>query len=348
MKTQPSPREMEKAVLGRDASYDGIFFVAVRTTSIFCRPSCPARKPKRENMVFYPAAKEALFAGYRPCKRCRPLAVGGAPPEWAARLLEAVETAPQDRLRDADLRTLGVDPARARRFFKQQYGLTFQAYCRSRRLGQALRQIREGTSLDDVILGHGYDSHSGFREAFGKTFGQPPGKGRQVDCIVTALMESDLGPLLMGATQDGVCLLEFSDRRQLETQVATLRKRFRCAVVPGQSEHLEQLQTELAEYFAGKRRTFDVKLAYPGSPFQQKVWAALLGIPYGETRSYDDIAGAIGSPGACRAVGRANGSNRICIIIPCHRVINKSGQLGGYGGGLWRKQWLLDLERKFS
>jgi AraC family transcriptional regulator, regulatory protein of adaptative response / methylated-DNA-[protein]-cysteine methyltransferase len=152
----------------------------------------------------------------------------------------------------------------------------------------------------------------------------------------------------MGATGDGVCLLEFSDRRQLETQVATLHQRFRCAVVPGMNDHLEQLKQELEEYFAGKRKQFSVTLIYPGSPFQQQVWDELLKIPYGEVRSYDDIARAVGTPKGSRAVGRANGTNRIAIVIPCHRVVNKNGQLGGYGGGLWRKQWMLDLERKYS
>lgn len=348
MKTKPSPTEMERAVLGRDASYDGIFFVAVRTTSVFCRPSCPARKPKPENMAFYPSVREALSAGYRPCLRCRPLAVEGAPPEWAAKLLVMVDTMPEERLKDTDLKTMGIDPARARRFFKKQYGLTFQAYCRSRRLGRALRQIREGAALDDVILGNGYESHSGFRDAFGKTFGQPPGQGKALDCLVTGMMESPLGPLLLGATTEGVCLLEFSDRRQLETQVEVLHRRFRCAVIPGSNNHLDHLREELTEYLAGKRQTFTVKLLYPGSPFQRQVWDELRKIPYGETRSYNDIAGAVGLPTAYRAVGRANGQNRIAIVIPCHRVVNKNGQLGGYGGGLWRKQWLLDLERKYS
>jgi AraC family transcriptional regulator of adaptative response/methylated-DNA-[protein]-cysteine methyltransferase len=336
---------MERAVNESNASYDGIFFVAVRTTGIFCLPSCPARKPLLRNREYYATVREALGAGYRPCKRCRPLDVNGRPAVWVARLLAEVDRAPETRWRDADLRSLGIDPARARRYFRKHYGMTFQAYCRGRRMGKALQEIRKGVDLDNVALGNGYESHSGFREAFTRTFGQTPGRGRSTDCVVVTWLESPLGPLLAGATDEGVCLLEFSDRRALESQIATLRKQFDRALVPGQHDYLDQLKDELAEYFAGTRTAFTVPLVYPGSPFQRAVWGQLLRIPYGETRSYEDIARAVGNADAPRAVGRANGQNRVAIVIPCHRVVNKGGKLGGYGGGLWRKQFLLDLEQ---
>jgi AraC family transcriptional regulator of adaptative response/methylated-DNA-[protein]-cysteine methyltransferase len=212
-------------------------------------------------------------------------------------------------------------------------------------MNEALQQIKRGARIDEVALGNGYDSHSGFREAFARTFGQPPGKGRQTGCVVVTWTESPLGPLLLGATDEGVCLLEFTDRRALETQIASVRRWFQCAIVPGRNGHLDHLQDELERYFAGTIREFCVRLVYPGSPFQRQVWSLLLRIPYGETRSYEDVARALGCPAATRAVGRANGQNRIAIVIPCHRVVNKGGQLGGYGGGLWRKQFLLDMER---
>src|SRR6516165_470347 len=242
MKTLPPIKEMERAVNNRDASYDGIFFVAVRTTGIFCRPSCPSRRTLTKNREYFATAKEAIFAGYRPCKRCRPLETDGRPPEWVAQLLGEVERDPQRRWRDRDLRRLAIDPARARRFFMKHYGMTFQAYCRGRRMNEALQQIKRGARLDDVALGNGYDSHSGFRDAFARTFGRTPGKGRDAGCVVVAWAESPLGPLLMGATDDGVCLLEFTDRRALETQIATVRRRFKCAIVPGDHAHLDQLQ----------------------------------------------------------------------------------------------------------
>ncbi len=346
MSAIPSLQEMHRAVDRRDASYDGIFFVAVRTTGIFCRPSCRSRPALRKNREFFATAREAIFSGYRPCKRCRPMHTDGRPPEWVEALIKEVEANPAARIKEGRLRARKVDPARLRRFFLKQYGMTFQAYCRGRRMSKAIDQIRGGVGLDEVALGNGYDSHSGFREAFARTFGKPPGRSRDADCIVTSWLESPLGPLVMGATNKGVCLLEFSDRRMLETQFTTLRNRFECAIVPGNHEHLEQLEEELARYLAGKLTEFQVPLIYPGTPFQQKVWSGLLQIPYGETCSYEDLARAVGSPNAQRAVGTANGMNRIAIVIPCHRVVNKDGQLGGYGGGLWRKKFLLDLERR--
>ncbi len=345
MKGLPPTQEMDRAVDARDASYDGIFFVGVRTTGIFCRPSCRSRRPLTHNREYFATAREALFAGYRPCKRCRPLDAHGRPPEWVARLLAAVDRAPQERITDADLRRMAIDPARARRFFHRHYGMTFHTYCRGRRMGEALQQIRQGADLDDVTLGHGYESYSGFREAFVQTFGRPPGRSRDADCIRTSYAESPLGPLLIGATAAGVCLLEFTDRRLLAAQFTALRQRFGCAIVPGTNDHLENLKGQLDGYFARTLRDFRLPLLYPGSPFQTRVWEELLRIPYGETRSYEAIAQAVGAPGAQRAVGRANGQNRIAIVIPCHRVVNKGGKLGGYGGGLWRKQFLLDLER---
>ena len=167
-----------------------------------------------------------------------------------------------------------------------------------------------------------------------------------VDSVMTAWVRSPLGSLLVGSTSRGICLLEFTNRKRLGRQLSQLRRHFRCSVVPGENRHTVQLRRELSEYFSGKRKRFSVKLIYPGTPFQEKVWRALRMIPYGATVSYEHIAHTIGTPGASRAVGTANGSNRISIIIPCHRVINKNGKLGGYGGGLRKKKMLLSLERR--
>jgi AraC family transcriptional regulator of adaptative response/methylated-DNA-[protein]-cysteine methyltransferase len=223
--------------------------------------------------------------------------------------------------------------------------MTFQAYARARRLGRAFEQIKKGISMDEVAMGQGYESQSGFREAFNKAFGTAPRDARDADVIRVTWLESPLGPLLAAATSQAIVLLEFTERRMLEAQFDTLRRRFKAPIVPGDNPHLAKLKLELAEYFDGKRTRFTVPLNYPGTPFQQKVWDELLRIPYGETRSYEDIARKVGSASAVRAVGQTNGLNRICVVIPCHRVVNKDGKLGGYGGGLWRKQALLTLEQ---
>jgi AraC family transcriptional regulator of adaptative response/methylated-DNA-[protein]-cysteine methyltransferase len=345
MNLLPSRPAMERAFLEGDVSFDGLFFTGVRTTGIFCRPSCPARKPKPENCEYFGTVKEAMFAGYRACKRCDPLGANGRPPEWVAKLIAQLDANPEARLRAADLLALGVEPARARRWFQQHHGMTFAAFCRARRLGRALGELRAGGSLDDAALGHGFESHSGFREAFAKQFGAPPGQARAGECITTALIESPVGPLLCGAVGQGICLLEFTDRRRIEKQMEAVNRRLGLALVPGDHPLLDRLRRELAEYFEGQRREFTLPLVAPGTEFQKRVWAELGRIPYGTTISYEELASRTGRPGAQRAVGTANGMNRIAIVIPCHRVVNKSGKLGGYGGGLWRKQLLLELER---
>jgi AraC family transcriptional regulator, regulatory protein of adaptative response / methylated-DNA-[protein]-cysteine methyltransferase len=341
----PSRSIMERAYLHSDASYDGVFFLGVRTTGVFCRPSCGARKPIPKNVDFFPTAREAVFAGYRPCKRCAPLSAVGALPGWVTQILQTVDRDPGHRITDARIRKMGIDPARARRFFQRNYGMTFQAYCRGRRLGKALEQIRQGSPIDDVALGFGYESHSGFREAFGKAFGTPPGKATVTEPIAVTWIESPLGPLIAAATAGHLVLLEFTDRRMLDAQFAMLRRLYKRPIVPGANPVLERLRQQLAGYFEGKLKTFNLPIDFPGTPFQRKVWEELLKIPYGKTISYEDLAVRVGIRHAQRAVGHANGLNRIAIVVPCHRVVNKNGKLGGYGGGLLRKQALLEIER---
>ena len=336
--------EMERAFYARDASYDGVFFTGVRTTGVFCRPSCAARKPLRRNVEFFPTVGRALFAGYRPCLRCLPLDADGRPPEWLECLLEQVDARPDHRMRASDLRVIGLSPERVRRHFRRSYGMTFDAYCRARRLGEAFEKLREGADLDSAAFDSGYESLSGFRDAFSRHFGAPPGKGREGTCMQVAWLRTPLGPMIAGSTDEGLCLLEFTDRRMLERQLSILGRRFRLPMVPGESEHLRQAKGELSEYFEGRRREFGVRLHVVGSDFQKRVWDALIRIPYGETRSYAALAREVRSPDAVRAVGQANGMNRIAILVPCHRVVNADGRLGGYGGGLWRKQRLLALE----
>lgn len=199
--------------------------------------------------------------------------------------------------------------------------------------------------MQRAAMESGYESESGFRAAFEKLFGTAPAQAARGDAVSLTWIETPIGPMLAGATCQAVCLLEFTERRMLETQIATVRRLFRAPLLPGRNPVLEQLVRELEEYFKGRRRRFDVPLCCPGTPFQERVWSALLEIPYGETVSYQELALRLGDAQATRAVGRANGMNRIAIVIPCHRVVNADGRLGGYGGGLWRKQYLLDLER---
>jgi AraC family transcriptional regulator of adaptative response/methylated-DNA-[protein]-cysteine methyltransferase len=348
MQTLPKPQEMYDALLRRDAAFDGIFYVAVKTTGIFCRPTCPAKKPQARNVEYFPTSREALLAGYRPCKRCRPLDNGGRPPGWVESLLQRVDRAPTARVTDADLREMSIDPARARRYFKHHYGMTFHAYHRARRMGLALADVRRGRELNAVGYRHGFDSPSGFRHAFARVFGRPPGASRDLPSRCARWLDTPLGAMLAVAGRDGLSLLEFVDRRGLEAQIAGLRRRLGCAIVPGPAEPLDAIADELERYFAGTLTRFTVPLELPGTPFQVKVWNRLMRIPFGETLSYRELAADIGRPGAQRAVGRANGDNRLAILVPCHRVVRANGSLCGYGGGLWRKKWLLDHEKRVA
>ena len=342
--TLPSEPVMLEAFLSRDASFDGIFITGVHTTGIFCRPTCPARKPKPENVSFFPTSHDALLAGYRPCRRCRPLEPEGTPPEWLHPLLDEVESDPSRRWTDADMRERGLSPERVRRWFKKHHGMTFQAYSRARRLGSALGRVREGDSVGRSALEVGYESLSGFQEAFRLYFGEPPTKLQGVTVAWVDRIATPLGPMLAAATDDRLCLLEFVDRRMLPRQVQRIRRRLKVVFAPGRNEIIERTAAQLDEYFAGDRIDFDLPIQPGGSDFQSAVWDQLLRIPAGETRCYADVAEAVGRPHAVRAVGTANGANALAIVVPCHRVVGADGRLAGYGGGLWRKKRLLELE----
>lgn len=340
----PPADEMYRAFMERDSRYDGIFFTAVRTTGIFCRPTCPARKPKRDNIEFHPTARAALAHGFRPCRRCHPLELEGETPDSIRGLLRELEADSGLRLRDQDLRERGIDPVQVRRWFNRHHGMTFQAYQRGRRLARAIGELADGAAITDAAYGAGFESLSGFQEALRKITGESPGRSRDSTVVHLSRVLTPLGPMLLGATDDAVCLLEFTDRRMLETQLQRIARRFECAFVPGPNGVAERMERELEEYFEKGRREFETPLALRGSDFQNQVWQALQTIPYGETRSYGEQAEIIGRPSAVRAVARANGDNRIAIVIPCHRVIGADGKLTGYGGGLWRKHWLLRHE----
>jgi O-6-methylguanine DNA methyltransferase len=251
-------------------------FLAVSSTGIFCRPGCPAPAPRPDHVERLATAREALFAGYRPCLRCHPL---GA-----------------DRV--------GVTAAELRRAERLRPIL---------RAARRTRRRRSGASA-----------------------------------VVVSMLTTPLGPMLAGATDAGICLLEFTDRPMLPTQLEVLGRRLRRPIVIGRTGHLERLQTQLDEYFARERSSFELPVVAPGSLFQERTWAQLRSIPAGETLSYEQLAARVGRPGAQRAVGTANGANRVALLIPCHRVVRKSGETGGYGGGRWRKAWLLAHERSMA
>lgn len=333
-----------QALLERAVAYTGVFFVGVKTTGVFCISVCRARKPKRENVEFYNDFKSALDAGYRPCKVCRPTENACTAPDFIELALRLVREKPKVRVSDTELRQHNISPERVRRWFLQHHGITFQAFQRMQRVNVALQELKSGRATTEVAFDNGYESLSGFGYTCKKLTGHAPSENHQV--ILIHRFTTPLGPMFVCATDRGVCLLEFVDRRMLETEFSDLQRLFKANIIAGENSHTRQAEKEIAEYFTGHRRAFDLALDTPGSPFQQRVWAQLRGVPFAETDNYQSLAIGIGKPSAARAVAAANGANRVAIVIPCHRIIGKDGSMTGYGGGIARKAWLIDHEKK--
>jgi AraC family transcriptional regulator, regulatory protein of adaptative response / methylated-DNA-[protein]-cysteine methyltransferase len=337
---------MYKALVDKDPSFEGTFIAAVKTTGIFCRPTCTARKPKEENVEFFPTTKEAILRGYRPCKICNPLEKLGETPDYIKDILKDLNSNPSLKFKDWDLTQRDIEPDKIRRWFLKNHGITFHAYQRMFRINSAFNKIQNGESVTSVAFDAGYESLSGFNDSFKSIFGVSPSNSKEKKVINITRLETPLGTMYACAVEQGICLLEFTDRKMLETELKSLAKQLNASIIQGANRHFGLLHDQLKEYFEGKRKEFTVTLFTPGSEFQQTVWKELQNIPYGSTRSYKQQALALKRPEAIRAVANANGMNRISILIPCHRVIGEDGNLTGYGGGIWRKKWLLDFEKQ--
>ena len=344
-----SDKEIQKyynALVSKDRQFIGVFYVGVKTTGVFCISTCRARKPKLKNVEFYTESKDLLRNGYRPCKICKPTENSGEPPEEVIAALEWLEKQPKTKISDYDLKQQGLSPENIRRWFKKYHGMTFQAYQRMIRINTAFQELKNGKSVTSSAFDSGYESLSGFGYTFKNLVGSAPDESKDKDVILMTRLTTPLGPMYACATDRGICLLEFTDRRMLETEFKDLQKRLNANILAGENVYLKQLKVEIEEYFEGSRKDFSVNLHTPGTDFQQRVWNALLNIPYGTTSTYQQQAERLKRPTAVRAIASANGYNRISIVVPCHRVIGKDGSLTGYGGGLERKKWLLEHERK--
>lgn len=334
-----------EALVAKDPSFEGTFFAGIKTTGIFCRPTCTARKPKRENVEFFASAKDAILKGYRACKVCHPMEKAGSTPEYVDHVLRLLDEDPSLKLKDYDLLKLDIEPSKIRRWFLKNHGITFHAYQRMYRINTAFKKLQTGTSVTDIAFDSGYESLSGFNDSFKKVFGVSPKNSKEKHVIDFTRIETDLGTMVACATDKGVCLLEFSDRKGLETELKQLAKYHNANIVQGQNKYFKQLKEELDAYFEGRLKEFKVPLDISGTDFQKQIWQALVEIPYGTTSSYLRQAEVLGKPLSVRAVANANGMNKIAIVIPCHRVVGSDGSLTGYAGGLWRKRKLIDLEK---
>jgi AraC family transcriptional regulator, regulatory protein of adaptative response / methylated-DNA-[protein]-cysteine methyltransferase len=335
------------AFLARDPAYDGHVFACVETTGVFCRMTCPARKPKSENTGFYDTVAACFERGFRPCLRCRPLESVRNREPLVAQLMDLLDK--DHRVwSEQELVAMKLDPSTVRRAFKRHIGMTFLDLARLRRAGRGIEQIATGSSVIDAQLEAGYDSGSGFREAVTRLIGDSPAglKGREL--LKADWIETPIGAMLAVADSNTLHLLEFFDRKTLRNELKRLREKTRSSIAFGRLPPIDSIERELRDYFDGRSAPFKTPIACHGSAFTCKVWDALKAIPPGITRSYSEIADEVGKSTGIRAVARANGANQLAIVIPCHRVIGTNGSLTGYGGGLWRKRWLIEHERRLA
>lgn len=337
--------QMYQASYEKNSDFEGVFWMAVKTTGIFCRPTCTARKPKPENVEFFDNTKDAILKGYRPCKVCKPLENPDETPVEIQKLMDELSVNPETKFKDVDLIGRGLQPINVKRWFLKHHGMTFHTFQRMFKINSAFKKLQQGENVLDVALENGYESLSGFNDSFKNVFGVSPKNSKMEKIVDLKRIETPLGTMIACANENGICMLEFSDRKALPTELKEISKHFDANIVQGENPHFKTLEKELEEYFEGKLKDFIVPLAPVGTDFQKKVWEILRTIPYGTTRSYQQQADILGNPKAVRAVANANGLNKISIIIPCHRVIGSNGTLTGYGGGIWRKQKLLELEK---
>jgi AraC family transcriptional regulator, regulatory protein of adaptative response / methylated-DNA-[protein]-cysteine methyltransferase len=342
----PDDDALYGALIARSADYEGLAYACVKTTGVFCRLTCPARKPKRENTLFYDSIATCMQSGFRPCQRCRPLEQAGRE-AIVDDLLKALDRDPSVRWTEGDLIDLGYDPSTVRRAFKRALGMTFLDISRYRRLGQAAKQLADGARVIDAQLDAGYESASSFRAAFHRMIGKAPVIVQNRELLFADIFDTPLGPMIAVADRTHLHLLEFHDRKALPGELEKLQRKTRSTVAAGRTPAIERIEAEMKAYFDGRLTEFETPLALSfATDFEREIWARLIRIPAGETRAYGDLARDMDNPQVVRAVGRANGANQIAVVIPCHRLIGADGSLTGYGGGLWRKQWLLKHEAK--
>lgn len=338
--TRLDPDTAWAAFMRRDRSWDGRVIGAVKTTGIYCKPSCPARRPKREHVEFFASGEDARAAGFRPCLRCKPDEVGRDREAVAAavKLIEQAEEAPS--LAEV-AEAVGYAPHHFQRLFKRDLGVSPAEYARGLRNRRTEQALKANGRVTDAVYEAGYQSPSGFYSDAKERLGMTPSAwrdGGRGATIRWSTFDSPLGKMLIAATSKGICRLTFDD------SVSSLQRLFPKATILEDEGGLKELVEGALAAIERPLAAPDLPIDVAGTAFQEAVWRELRKIPAGETRSYAEIAAAIGAPKAVRAVGSANGDNHVCVLIPCHRVIRSDGSLGGYGGGIDRKKKLLASE----
>jgi AraC family transcriptional regulator, regulatory protein of adaptative response / methylated-DNA-[protein]-cysteine methyltransferase len=336
-----------QAVLQRDSLADGTFYYGVRSTGIYCRPTCPSRRPKRVNVAFFDTAGAAEQAGFRPCLRCRPTEESAAE-QVVAQVQALLETADPVPTLAALGQAVGLSPFHLQRLFRRATGLTPKAYAQLRRSERLKEGLKQGASVTEAMYEAGYGSARALYEKAGGDLGMTPGayrNGGRGERIAYACRETPVGTMLVAATPRGVCALRFGEPGPM---VAELQGEFPRAHLVQDAAAVEPYVAWVLAYLAGKQPAETPQFDVAATAFQQRVWAALRAIPYGQTRSYGEVAAMIGQPSAVRAVARACATNPVALMVPCHRVIRAGGDLSGYRWGVQRKQALLDRERTLA
>ncbi|HKI00792.1 MAG TPA: bifunctional DNA-binding transcriptional regulator/O6-methylguanine-DNA methyltransferase Ada [Thermoanaerobaculia bacterium] len=350
--TQPTETPLDpdsawRAVLERDVGFDGRFVYAVASTGIYCRPTCPSRRPRRSNVRFFAAPAEAEGAGYRACRRCRPgPGETGRPAEAVRRACDYLEAHPDDSPTLDDLaREVGMSPWHLHRTFKAALGLSPKQYAARLRADRFKDEVRGGESVAGATYGAGYGSSSRLYEKSGENLGMTPGayrRGGRGMSIRFTLADSAFGRLLIGATSRGICAVTLGDDD--DALEAGLRREYPNAAIERDDAALKEPLETLLPVLDGRSAARELPLDLQATAFQWRVWRALQDIPYGETRSYGEVAAALGRPQAARAVAQACASNQVALVVPCHRVVRGDGEPGGYRWGAERKRRILGHE----
>ncbi len=336
-----------QAVLAHDSQANGRFVYGVRSTGIYCKPSCPSRRPRREQVVFFPQPADAEEAGFRACRRCQPQdGTPDAQVELVQQACRYIEAHLDEKLRLEELgAAIGLSQTYAQRLFKRVLGISPRQYAEARRLERIKQQLKEGASVTRTVYDAGYSSSSRLYERTPAQLGMTPtaykrgGAGLR---IAYAIVASPLGRLLVAGTEQGICRVGLADED--EVLEATLRQEFPAAELYQDSQQLHPWLEAVVRHLEGKQPHLDLPLAMRATAFQWRVWEELRAIPYGQTRSYSEIARAIGQPSARRAVAQACKQNPVPLVIPCHRVVRDDGSPGGYRWGIERKRRLLEQE----
>lgn len=345
----PKAEDCWAAVCARDRGADSLFLFGVLTTGIYCRPSCPARRPMRQNVRFYRAPEEAESDGLRPCLRCRPRE---APQDRIAHTCAYIDAHLEDRLSLADLSArAGLSPFHFQRMFRAALGVTPRQYVEARRAGAFKTELRSGAGVTEAIYKAGYGASSRAYERAGPALGMTPGEyrdgGRRVS-IAYASATTVLGPMMIGATGRGLCFLQFGDSQ--EQLLGMLQREYPRATLTAMPDRppkpFRQWVEAVNRHLEGRQTRLDLPLDLRATAFQMQVWRYLQTIPYGAVRSYGEVAAALGRPSSARAVAQACAGNPVAIAIPCHRVIRGNGEPGGYRWGTERKRALLEKERR--